>query len=81
MGLETAEAMGEKVQEILNGMKDSFSWQSIVYLGLFAFVMVLLLHILPMEWSRYRIVRRPVSCRAQSSLSAGDRCSSPEQSR
>lgn len=42
MGLETAEAMSEKVQEILNGMKDSFSWQSIVYLGLFAFVMVLL---------------------------------------
>ena len=43
MGLETAEVMGDKVQEILNGMKDTFSWQSIVYLGLFVFVMGLLI--------------------------------------
>ena len=42
MTLETAGIMGEKVQDMLNGMKDTFSWQSIVYLGLFVFVMLLL---------------------------------------
>ncbi len=42
MGLDTVGAVGTKVNEILNGMKDSFSWQSVVYLGLFVFVMILL---------------------------------------
>lgn len=43
MSLETAEAMGMKVQDILDNMKGSFSWQSIVYLGLLLFVFLLLL--------------------------------------
>ncbi len=42
MGLDTAEAMENKVQDMLNSMGDTFSWQSIVYLSLFVFVMILL---------------------------------------